>query len=160
MQWHQLKTKRHELHYTNVYKWHNRWSKDGSYQALLAASVIHLHETDQLDTSILHGDGSNPVVKKGGPGIGYSGQKHQKGDKELTIVEHHGFVMGPLAVEPVNQQDTVLLPEALTALVGFMHRLGIDLSGAALTLDAAFDSHDNKERIKAHHMKPVIYLNR
>ena len=65
IQWDQLKTKRNELHYTNVYKWHNRWSKDGSYQALFEASVIHLHDTEQLDTSVLHGDGSNTVVKKG-----------------------------------------------------------------------------------------------
>lgn len=65
IQWDQLKTNRNELHYTNVYKWHNRWSKDGSYQALFEASVIHLHQTDQLDTSVLHGDGSNTVVKKG-----------------------------------------------------------------------------------------------
>jgi transposase len=65
MQWHQLKTKRNELHYTNVYKWHNRWSKNGTYQALFAASIIHLHHTEQLDTSVLHGDGSNTVVKKG-----------------------------------------------------------------------------------------------
>lgn len=68
MQWDQLQTKRNELHYTNVYKWHNRWSKDGSYQALFDASVIHLHHLDQLDTSVLHGDGSNTVVKKGGQG--------------------------------------------------------------------------------------------
>lgn len=65
IQWDQLKTKRHELHYTNVYKWHNRWSKDGSYQTLFNASIIQLHHTDQLDTSVLHGDGSNTVVKKG-----------------------------------------------------------------------------------------------
>jgi len=65
IQWHQLKTDRNELHHTNVYKWHNRWSKDGSYQALFEASVIHLHATGQLDTSVLHGDGSNTVVKKG-----------------------------------------------------------------------------------------------
>lgn len=68
MQWDQLQTKRNALHYTNVYKWHNRWSKDGSYQALFDASVIHLHHLDQLDTSVLHGDGSNTVVKKGGQG--------------------------------------------------------------------------------------------
>ena len=43
----------------------NRWSKDGSYEKLFEASVIHLLETDQLDTSRLHGDGSNTVVKKG-----------------------------------------------------------------------------------------------
>jgi len=65
IQWDQLKTKRNELHYTNVYKWHNRWSKDGSYQRLFEASIIQLHHTNQLDTSVLHGDGSNTVVKKG-----------------------------------------------------------------------------------------------
>jgi len=69
-------------------------------------------------------------------------------------------VIGPLSVKPINQQDTVLLPETLTALMAFTHRLGIDLSGAALTLDAAFDSQDNKDLIKAHHLKPVIYPNR
>lgn len=30
LQWHQLTTTRNELHYTNVYKWHNRWAKEGS----------------------------------------------------------------------------------------------------------------------------------
>lgn len=65
IQWDQLKTQRNELHYTNVYKWHNRWSKDGSYHTLFEASIIQLHHTNQLDTSVLHGDGSNTVVKKG-----------------------------------------------------------------------------------------------
>lgn len=65
MQWQQLRTRRNELHWTNVYKWHNRWSKDGSYQKLFEASIIHLKDTDQLDLSILHGDGSNTIVKKG-----------------------------------------------------------------------------------------------
>jgi hypothetical protein len=65
IQWDQLKTKRNALHYTNVYKWHNRWSKNGSYQALFEASIIQLHQANQLDTSVLHGDGSNTVVKKG-----------------------------------------------------------------------------------------------
>jgi hypothetical protein len=65
IQWDQLKTKRNELHSTNVYKWHNRWSKDGSDQRLFAAAIIHLSHTDQLDTSVLHGDGSNTTVKKG-----------------------------------------------------------------------------------------------
>ena len=65
MQWEQLKTNRNALHYTNVYKWHNRWSKDGSYQALFEASILHLHQTAQLDPSVLHGDGSNTMVKKG-----------------------------------------------------------------------------------------------
>ncbi len=65
IQWDQLRTRRNELHWSNVYKWHNRWSKDGSYQRLFEASVIHLKDTAQLDTSLLHGDGTNTVVKKG-----------------------------------------------------------------------------------------------
>lgn len=65
IQWNQLKTKRNELHWTNVYKRHNQWSKDGSYQKLLSASIIHLKDTDLLDISIIHGDGSNTIVKKG-----------------------------------------------------------------------------------------------
>jgi hypothetical protein len=76
------------------------------------------------------------------------------------MVENNGFVIGPLSVEPVNQHDTVMLPETLTALVDFTDHIGIDLRGSAFTLDAAFDSQDNKEIIKAHQMKPVIYPNR
>ena len=65
IQWDQLKTRRNELHWSNVYKWHNRWSKDGSYQKLFEASVLHLKDTSLLDTSLLHGDGTNTVVSKG-----------------------------------------------------------------------------------------------
>lgn len=75
-------------------------------------------------------------------------------------MDNHGFVLGPISIKPVNQQDTIILPETLTTLVDFTHRLGIDLSGSALTLDAGFDSTANKEDIKAHQMKPVIYPNR
>lgn len=65
MQWDALRVGRNELHPSNVYKWHLRWSKDGSYEKLFRSSVIHLKETDQLDLSVLHGDGSNTVAKKG-----------------------------------------------------------------------------------------------
>ena len=79
--WDQLTTKRHELHDTNVYTWHNRWSKDGSYHTLFQASILPLPQTDQLDTSVLHGDGSNTVVKKGASAsamLGISPRKVQK----------------------------------------------------------------------------------
>lgn len=66
IQWKQLKTYKNELHWSNVYKWHNRWSKDGSYERLFLSSVMELNEQGKLDLSILHGDGSNVVAKKGG----------------------------------------------------------------------------------------------
>jgi len=65
MQWSSLRTRRNEIHWSNGYKWHRRWSRDGSYERLFAWSVQHLRETNQLDTALLHGDGSNTVVKKG-----------------------------------------------------------------------------------------------
>lgn len=66
IQWDQLQTYKNEIHWSNVYKWHNRWSKDGSYDRLMVASIQHLDRAGKLDLSILHGDGSNTVAKKGG----------------------------------------------------------------------------------------------
>lgn len=88
IQWQQLKPTRKELHWSNVYKWHNRWAKNGSYQALFEASVIHLQATDQLDISILHGDGSNTVVKKGGlpSAIRAINTKKAKRSSRLSII--------------------------------------------------------------------------
>ena len=88
IQWHQLKTNKNELHYVNVYKWHNRWSKDGSYHALFEASVIHLKDPDQLDTSVLHGEGSNTVGKKGAKASAtpvINTRKGKKSWRSLTI---------------------------------------------------------------------------
>ena len=65
IQWNQLKTNRNEIHWTNIYKWHNRWSKDGSYQNLFETSIIFLRDNNKLDLSILHADGSNTIAKKG-----------------------------------------------------------------------------------------------
>jgi transposase len=65
IQWNQLRTYHNEIHWTNVYKWHNRWSKNGSYQNLFETSVKTLCEKNKLDLSVLHGDGSNTVAKKG-----------------------------------------------------------------------------------------------
>ena len=104
------------IHYTTVYKVFARWSDDGSLEQAFIASVAHLSAHNQLDLSILHGDGTNTVAKKGGDGIGYSGHKHQKGDKVIAIVDNNGYILAPLPVAPVNEADTVLLPGALKAL--------------------------------------------
>jgi len=65
IQWDQLKTYKNEIHWSNIYRWHNRWSKDGSYQVLFESSVSELYDSGKLDLSILHIDGSNTVAKKG-----------------------------------------------------------------------------------------------
>ncbi len=64
-QWDELKTFRNEIHWSNVYRWHNKWSKDGSYEHLFLKSLSFLERNNLLDLSIIHGDGSNTVAKKG-----------------------------------------------------------------------------------------------
>lgn len=70
MQWQELTIYKNELHWSKVYSRHNRWSKDGTYLKLFEISIINLAGTGELDLSILHGDGSNTVVKKGGQASG------------------------------------------------------------------------------------------
>jgi hypothetical protein len=67
MQWDELETRNNEISWQNVYHYHNRWSKDGSYRRLFENSVITLDALGKLDLTILHGDGSNVVAKKGAP---------------------------------------------------------------------------------------------
>ena len=54
--------------------------KNGSYHALFLASVITLNAQNKLDLSLLHGDGSNTIAKKGA-WYRLPGHKHQKGEK-------------------------------------------------------------------------------
>ena len=65
MQWDELKPRRNEVHWSNIYRWHNKWSKDGSYLNLFESGIERLRLGNKLDLSVLHGDGSNTVAKKG-----------------------------------------------------------------------------------------------
>ena len=52
------------IHYTTIYKVFAKWADDGSlWQAFV--SVRHLAAEKQLDLTVLHGDGTNTVAKKG-----------------------------------------------------------------------------------------------
>ncbi len=148
-----------EIHYTTVYKVFARWSDDGSLEEAFIASVAHLSEHNQLDLSVLHGDGTNTVAKKGGDGIGYSGHKHQQGEKVIAIIDNNGDVLAPLPVAPVNEADTVLLPEGLKALKRVAKRTGLVLEGAYLNLDGGFDSKANRKAIFNAGMIPNIKEN-
>lgn len=66
IQWKQLRPCRGEISWQTIYHHHNRWSKDGSYQRIFESSVELLNHQGKLDLSILHGDGSNTIAKKGG----------------------------------------------------------------------------------------------
>ncbi len=104
------------------------------------ASVQFLSDKKKLDISVLNGDGSNTVAKKGGDGVGYSGHKHQKGEKVIAIVEKNGFIISPYTIAPVNKNDSILLPDSLGHLSEIARKVGFSLKGSILNLDGGFDS--------------------
>src|SRR3989441_9042796 len=53
------------IHYTTVYRVFAKWADDGSLWQAFVASVRHLATEKHLDLSVLHGDGTNTVAKKG-----------------------------------------------------------------------------------------------
>jgi hypothetical protein len=91
--------------------------------------------------------------------MGFSGYKHQKGEKVIAIIDHHGYVVAPVPVAPVNETDMVLLPEGLKALKKMAKEVGLDLNGAYLNLDGGFDSLANRTCIFNAGMIPNITEN-
>jgi transposase len=147
------------IHYTTIYRVFAKWSDDGSLDQAFIASVRHLAAHGQLDLNVLHGDGSNTVAKKGGDGIGYSGHKHQKGEKILAIIDNNGLVLAPLPVAPVNEADTVLLPEGLNALKRMARLADLKIGGSYLNPDGGFDSGHNRKAIFNAGLIPNIKAN-
>ena len=78
----------------------------------------------------------------------------------MIITDNKGFIIGPVTLKPVNEHDTTILPEAFTDSITFSHRISMDISGSALTLDSGFDSKLNHKLIKEQGLLPVIYPNR
>ena len=102
--------------------------------------------------------GRTPWPKKG-DGIGYSGHKHQKGEKVIALTDNHGYVLAPVPVAPVNETDMVLFPEGLKALKQVAKEVGLDLRGAYVNLDGGFDSRANRKCIFNAGMIPNIKEN-
>jgi transposase len=77
------------IHYTTIYKVFARWADDGSLWQAFVASVRHLAAAKQLDLSVLHGDGTNTVAKKGGMALGIRGtntRRARKSSRSSTIM--------------------------------------------------------------------------
>src|SRR5881396_4304874 len=69
------------IHDTTVYKVFAKWADDGSLWQAFVASIRHLAVEKHLDSSVLHGDGTNTVAKKGGMALGIRGTNTRKARK-------------------------------------------------------------------------------
>ena len=71
------------IHYTTVYKVFAKWADDGSLWRAFVASVWHLAAEKQLDLSVLHGDGTNTVAKKGAMALASRGTNTRRARRSL-----------------------------------------------------------------------------
>ena len=71
----------------------------------------------------------------------------RRAKKILAIIDDSGFVLAPLPVAPVNEADTVLLPEGLNALKRIARLTDLRIGGSYLNLDGGFDSRHNRKAI-------------
>ena len=71
------------MHYTGIYKVFARWADDGSLWQAFLASVRHLAAAQHLDISILHGDGTNTVAKKGAMALASRGTNTRRARRSL-----------------------------------------------------------------------------
>jgi hypothetical protein len=69
------------IHYTTVYKVFAKWADDGSLWQAFVASVRRLAVEKRLDISVLHGDGTNTVAKKGAMGLATRATNIRRGRK-------------------------------------------------------------------------------
>jgi Transposase DDE domain len=91
--------------------------------------------------------------------MGYSGHKHQKGEKVIGVADNRGHLLSPRTIAPGNEVDSVLLPDGLRELKRVARAVGLELTGAVLNRDAGFDSKATRKSIFNAGMKPNIKEN-
>jgi len=149
-----------EISFISIYRIFRRWVKDGSLLKVFESSVISLAKNKLLDVRTLHGDGTTTVAKKGGDVIGYSGHKHQKGEKVIAITDKNANIVAVSVVSPANENESILLPDAFCGLKSMAKVIGINLSNTVMSLDSAYDSRKNRKMIFNSGMIPNIKENK
>jgi hypothetical protein len=69
------------IHDTTVYQVGATGAEDGSLGPAFSARVAPLSAETHLEISVLHGDGTHPVAKKGGMGVGIRGTNPSRATK-------------------------------------------------------------------------------
>ena len=150
---------RAEINYTRIYRTFRRWMADGCIDAIFTGSVQALFNSHLLDTSVVYGDGTTTVAKKGGDNLGFSGHKHLKGDKVVPFCDRNCNVIAPFIAAPGNRNESPLLREPLPQLTGIAQAIGLDLRGSIVSLDGVYDSKANRKAIFNRGMIPNINEN-
>jgi transposase len=145
-----------EIHYTRIYAAFRRYEVQGCFDAIFTGSVAILSLKGHLDISVIHGDGTTTVAKKGGDNLGFSGHKHLKGDKVVPFCDRNCNIIAPFVAAPGNRNESPLLKAALPKVTRIAKQIGLDLSQTIVSLDGVYDSRSNRKAIFNRGMVPNI----
>lgn len=148
-----------EIHYTRIYRAFRRFEAHGCFEAIFMGSVSQLHQKEYLDISVIHGDGTTTAAKKGGDNLGFSGHKYFKGDKVVAFCDRRCNIIAPFIAAPGNRHESPLLLKALPQVTHIAKHVGLDLNKTIVSLDAAYDSRENRKAIFNRGMVPNIPKN-
>ena len=154
------KAGRPEIHYSQVFRVFQAWLNSGTLLNIFEGSVFKLHSANLLDTSVVHGDGTTTMAKKGGDCLGFSGHKHMKSEKIVAFVDRKCNVLSPMTVAPGNRHEGPLFEKAFGFLKDILKRMGKSLLETVVSLDSAYDSKPNRKTIFNAGMIPNIKENK
>lgn len=149
-----------EIHYTRIFRLFQHWLKHEVFEKIFEHSVALLHSQGLLDLSILHGDGTSSMAKKGGDCLGFSGHKHFKGEKTVAFVDRNCNVIAPFTKAAGNRHENPLFPNAFYHLKRIIKKIGATLAGSVASLDSAYDAGNTRKMIFNAGMVPNIKENR
>ncbi|MEM1368976.1 MAG: hypothetical protein AAGG02_13365 [Cyanobacteria bacterium P01_H01_bin.15] len=151
-QWKELPIVQHplgqpEIHCTNIYPAFRCYEAHGCFNDIFEKSVLPLHQQEQLDVSVTHGDGTTTAAKKGGDNLSFSGHKHLKGDKVVAFCDCNFNVIAPFVTAPGNRNKFPLMKQALPMVTHIARSIGLNLEGCIVSLDGAYDSGSDRKAI-------------
>lgn len=128
-----------------------KWSWDGRLQRVFEQRIQTVK--DGWDVSVLTGEGSHAVAKKGGEAVAYQGRKKAKTSNSLPITDPQGYSVATTQRVAGNHQDAYELKPHLQDACKAMKRLGLSIAGAFFNAASAFDTRDARQVCYNH---PVI----
>lgn len=146
-QWRELCIKEYfnegEVSWQNVYRYFNKWSKDGSFKKvwikLLSANKAY------LDMSSVQLDGSHTPAKRGGEAVGYQGRKSAKTTNSLFLSDNAGQMLVVSEAQSGEHNDLYELETLFKEMIEVLEQADISCKGIFLNADPGFDSEDFRE---------------
>lgn len=148
-----------EIHYSQVFRVYQQWIKSEAIVNIFENSVLRCHQRGLLDTSVIHGDGTTTMAKKGGDCLGYSGHKHMVSEKTVAFSDRNCNVISPMITAPGNRHEGPLFIKAFDFLKNICKKVGILIHKSIASLDSAYDSFTNRKKIFNAGMIPNIKEN-